>query len=101
MFFFLLLIIILLEKKFKVTKANIMNNYNLEMLQADNLMTLLGALPYFELVYKCNNSDRAVSGPDIYNWMTRDLLGNLNANFFNFSNSPVEPSQVDFFVPKM
>lgn len=77
----------------EVTLANLVNRYNLQMIQAESLLALPGAVDYFEHVYDDSVADE-ISGADVYNWMTGDLLGNLNANFVSFVNSPVSPSQL-------
>jgi aspartyl-tRNA(Asn)/glutamyl-tRNA(Gln) amidotransferase subunit B len=87
----------------EVTLANLVNTYDLQKVQAESLMSLPGSIAYFEEVYALNSSEADakgnhsqvnISGVEIYNWMTGDMLGNLNANFFSFLNSPVSPSQL-------
>jgi aspartyl-tRNA(Asn)/glutamyl-tRNA(Gln) amidotransferase subunit B len=81
----------------EVTLANMVNTYELELGQAESLLAHPGASAYFEDVYALKEKDGSqskISGGEIYNWMTGDLLGNLNNNFFNFLNAPIDPSQL-------
>lgn len=87
----------------EVTSARLMGTYYLNKSQAEVLITQPDALSYFERASSfCKLSEESrqtgtntdISPGDIFNWMVGDLQGNLNANYFDFSNSPVEPGQL-------
>lgn len=100
----------------EVTVRRMVETYGLEARQAESLMGLPGGQTFFEAVHAhthgvtdASNSssekrekhrvgEGVIGGSDIYNWMLGDLLGNLNNHFFNFLNSPVEPSQLHSLI---